>query len=458
MNILRENIDELNAILTVQIEPADYESRVDKQIRDYRQKAQIKGFRPGQVPLGLIKKMIGKSAVVEEVGKILQESLEEYIKTEDLKILGEPLPVHTDHIIDWEKQSEFEFKFEIGLSPKIDVEFLKELQLKEYGIKVDESIIENEIKAHAHRHGEEVLTEVSVDEDLLKGTLTQLNADGEVLENGLVHQDALMGVHRILDEEIKKTFIGVKVGDTINFDISKAYTDNEDVKRILDIKDENYDATLQNPYFRFEVKEIKHWIPSEVNQELFDKVYGPGIAANEEEFKELVVKDVETVFNQESYFKFLYDTNEQILAKDVKIPGEFIKKLILANNADKPDTKITPEYLEKEFTQIMNYWKLELVKSHFVNEFKIEVTQDEVIESAKIDIRNQFRNYGITSHISDELLESYAHNQIKNKEHRKELYDKILDTKFVELVKQHAQVEYVEISRDDFYKMLEIQK
>jgi len=313
MNITRENIDELNAIVTVSIEKNDYEATVNDVLKNYRKKANMPGFRPGMVPAGLIKKMYGKAALAEEVNKLLSNSLNDYIHAENLNVLGEPLPNNEKQLpVNWETDTDFNFVFDMGLAPEIAVNLDKQTTITYYNILAGEEIVTKQLDAYAARLGENKVVDVAEEKDTIRGNFVQLTEDGSELEGGIKAEQVIIAIDMMKDEEVKASFLGVKAGDVIVFDPVKAYDNKHEVGHMLNISHEEAEKLSGN--FSFTVVEVLHFEKAEVNQDLFTKIYGEesGITT-EEEFKARIKAEIEENFVQSSDYKFAIDSRDALL-------------------------------------------------------------------------------------------------------------------------------------------------
>ncbi|MDA3867078.1 MAG: trigger factor [Salinivirgaceae bacterium] len=446
MDITLNKIDELNATISIKLENEDYQEQVDKVLADYRKKATIPGFRPGKVPMGHIKRLYGKAALVDEINKILSESLVNYLKKEELNILGEPLPSKEseNQEIDWNNQKSFEFKFDIAQAAEFEVKLTKREKLPYYEVKPDEKLIEETIKNYTYRSGKNEPAETIADKDeTLRGELIQLDDENNPLEGGIAKEEALMSLQVMKDDEIKAKFEGKILNDAIDFDLRKAYPNDTELASLLDISKE--DAANINGNFRFTIQEINKFVPAEINQELFDSIYGEGEVTSEEEFRSKVVEEIKENFKPQSDYKFLLDAKDKLIDKlKLDLPDEFLKRWLEATNEDLTAEKIDEEY--DNFSQDMQ-WQLITNKIFGDNEFKIE--EQEIIDFAKKMTLQQFMQYGL-SHVPDEQLENYAKEIIAKDEERRKIIDKLAENKVLDFIKDSIKVEGKEVSFDEF--------
>lgn len=314
MNIIKENIDDLNATLKVNIEKTDYEDKVEKVLRDYRRKANIKGFRPGMVPFGLIKKIYGKAVQLDEINKIVSEGIQKYLTDEKIEILGDPLPeIDDDEVIDFDTQQNFNFSFELGLAPQFEIKLSKKNKVNYYEIIVDEKMKNDYVENYKRRFGQFTKPEKSVETDMLKGNIVALDDKKNVLPDGLSAENTVLSIDIIKDEKIKKHFIGKSVDDTIDFDLRKAFPSDIEIAGILNKQKDEVSQVMGK--FRFTIKEINRFRPAEIGKELFDKVYGEGIINSEEDFMKRNEVDIIRNLKQESGYRLRYDIKKLTIDK-----------------------------------------------------------------------------------------------------------------------------------------------
>ena len=450
MNISRENIDELNATLTVSVEKNDYESAVNEVLKNYRKKANMPGFRPGMVPAGLIKKLHGKSALVEEVNKILSKSLNDYIHDEKLNVLGEPLPNEEKQpAINWDIQTDYSFVFDIGLAPEIEVKLNKQTKLPYYSIAASEEMVTKQLDAFASRLGENKVVDTAEDKDTVRGNFVQLDEEGNVLEGGISAEKVVIALDIMKDEEVKASFIGKKAGDVLVFDPVKAYDNKHEVGHMLNISHELAENLSGN--FSFTIIEVLRFEKSELNQDLFAKTYGEdsGITT-EDEFKARIKTEIEENFMNSSDYKFAIDSRDALLkAIQFNLPEAFLKRWIKATNE-----KMTDEQIEADFDNFMTDLKWQLIKDKIVKDNELKITEEDVRALAKEMALQQFRQYGL-SNVSDEHLDNYANHMLKNEDERRKLVTKKQEDVIVASIKDKVTLDISNVSYDEFNKMLE---
>lgn len=448
MSITRENIDELNAVLKVKIVKDDYEARVTELLKDHSKKAQMPGFRPGKVPFGLIKKMYGTSVLVEEVNKLISESLTKYITDEKINILGEPLPKE-GQMIDWETQTDFELDFEIGLSPEVEVKLTKKDKVVYYNIAVDDKLKENYVKNYTRRFGNFEIADVVEEDEMLIGNLNQADDKGNVLEEGISKEQSTLSLNILKDKEIKDLFKGAKLNDIVTFDVKKAFPNDTEIASLIGIEKEEVAAI--EPNFQFTITEIKRFIEHELNQDLFDQVYGKDTVKTVKEFEAKVVEEIKENFAKDSDYRLVIDTRDKLVSKfNPQLPEEFLKRWLFEINKE----KFTLEDIEKDFPSFVKDLQWQIIKNTIIKEQDIKVEQEEVQASAKTYALMQFQQYGMFD-MPEEQLEGYANEILKNQEEANKLYEKIFEDKVVDYVKELIKIDEKEIALDDFNKLFE---
>ncbi len=449
MNITRENIDDLNAVLNVQIEKADYQEKVEKVLRDYRKKANIKGFRPGMVPIDLIRKMYGFAVKVDEINKTVSENLHKYITDEKIEILGDPLPkTDEQEKINFETQDDFKFKFELGLAPAFELSFGKKEKVDAYEIIIDDKMKNDYLNNYTRRFGEFKKAETVEDKDILKGKIEALDDQSNPKIEGPVNEKATLAVDIIKDEEIKKSFIGRKENETIEFDLRKAFPNDTEIAGLVGKKKE--EAAEINGTFRFTVGEITRFHNAEVNQELFNRIYGEGQVNSEEEFMKKIEEEIGTSLKRESEFRLMQDVRKLVLENTAfSLPEEFLKKWLLKVNENS-----TGEQIEKEFESFRNDLKWQLIKNKVAKDNEMKISEEELHGEAEKITRYQFQQYGLF-YATDEQIANYARETLKREEDAKRIADKILDDKVLTHLKGQVKTENKKVTAEEFNKLFE---
>ena len=451
MEITLQNVSDVQAKLTVKLALADYEEKVNKSLKTFRQKASIPGFRPGMVPMSLIKRQYGTAIKVDEINKVLQDALYNYIKENKLEVLGEPLPDDVQQkSIDIVKQEDMEFAFDLAIAPKFDATISAEDVIPYYNIKVTDEMVENQVKMYTNRNGHYDSVESYQTGDMVKGIVTELDADGNIKEGGIRAEDAVMLPDYMKDEESKRLFDGAKKDDIITFNPRKAY-DNSEVELTSLLKISKEQAADVQGEFTFQITDITRYTEGELNQELFDQVYGEGKVKDETDFRAKVKADIQAQFAPESDYRFLIDVREYMMNRVGKLPfAEELLRRILVNNREEKNT----EKLEEEFPKTLEELQWHLIKEELIKNADIKIEQKDITDQAREAVRAQFAQYGMTT-VPDDLLDNYAKEMLQKKESVEGLAGRALDQKLVAALKKVAKLKKKSVSVEDFNKLFE---
>lgn len=449
MNVSLQNIDKVSALLTVKLEKADYQEKVDKALKHFRQNAQMPGFRKGMVPMSLVKKMYGKSALAEEVNKLLSETVYKYIQDNKINILGEPLPNEDKQPeIDFDTMEEFEFLFDIALAPEFKAEVSADDKVDYYTIDVTDEMVDNQVKMYAQRNGKYDKVDAYEDNDMLKGLLAELDEEGNTKEGGIQVEGATMMPTYMKNDEQKAIFAGAKVNDVLVFNPNAAWDGNAAELASL-LKIDKDAAPEMKSDFSFQVEEITRFVPGELTQEIFDQVFGEGVVKSEEEFRAKVKEVIAHQFVADSDYKFLLDARKMLMEKVGKLefPDALLKRIMRLNNQDK-DEKFVEDNYDKSIEELT--WHL--IKEQLVKANDIKVEQEDVTNMAKEATRAQFAQYGMMS-VPDDLLDNYAKEMLKKKETVEGLVNRVVETKLAAALKTQVSLENKNISAEEFNKM-----
>ena len=445
MSVLKKEIDALNAVLTVSLKEEDYIPEVDKVLKDYRKKANIPGFRPGKVPMGMIKKMYGTSVLVDEVNKKVSNELYTYIYSEKLDLLGDPIPNESEQKnINWEKDKEFEFVFDVALAPQFDLNLSKKDKIVFYDITPGEELIKNYVDGYKKQFGSyEEKDTVESEEEMLKGDFEEL------VEDGVKKEDAVFLMSAIKTKKAQKTFLAKKKGTSVEFKMKDVFSNDADIKSMLGIDDDKL-ATVKESNFKFTIKSISVFKEAELNTDLFDKVFEKGTVKTEEEFKNKIIEQAKANLAKDADYKFQLDVKEKLLKKaKFDLPDEFLKRWLVMTNKE-----ITTEQLEKEYPMFQEDMKWQLIKGKLVKDHKLETSEEEILEVAKEYAKAQFQMYGSVS-IPDEYLESFAKEMLQKKEEKRRLEERAIENKVVAFVKETVKLDTKEIAYDEFMKFFD---
>lgn len=447
MNISRENVDDLNAVLTINVEKEDYAERVEKELRGLKKQVQMKGFRPGMVPMGVVKKMYGTKVLADELNKIISESLTKHITEENLHVLGEPLPNESQEPLDIENNENFEFKFDLGVAPVIEYNLTKRDKVTYYEIEITDEDRDKQIKHYQSKFGSVVQVDKVADKSMLKGDFAELDEEGNIKEGGILAEDVMISVEKIADEDIKNKIIDVEKNSTVTFNVRKAYPNDTEIASMLKI--EKDEASNLNSDFIFTIKEITDFKESEVNQELFDKVYGKGEVKSEEEFNEKIREELKGLFVKDSDYKLILDIKDKFLKKlDISLPDNFLKRWLKAT-----DKKLTDEVIEKEYDRFAKDFQWTLFRDKVAKDNNITVEQKDMLEEARNLTKMQFAYYGI-SDLPEVQLMQYTENLLKNKDEVRKIGEKILDEKVVAHIKENIKIENKLIKREELSELI----
>ena len=450
MNITFENPDKVNGLLTITVEKEDYNEKVEKTLKDYRKRAQVPGFRPGMVPMGMIKKQYGTAVKVDEVNRLLGEKLMEYIRENKIQMLGEPLPSEKQEPQDLEGDGPFTFVFDIAVAPEFKAELTGRDKIDFYTITVDDKLIDQQVQMYASQAGEFGKAEVFSGNDTLTGDLRQLDEKGNTLEGGITTESGMIMPAYIKAEDQKKLFDGCKPGDIITFNPKKAYPDNDaEVAALLKVdKEQVKDLTAD---FSYQVTEIRHFQPAEVNQTLFDRVFGEGTVSDEKAFREKIAEGLKTQLVQNSDYKFFLDVRAHMEKKVGKLefPEALLKRVMINNNKDKGE-----DFVEKNFEGSIRELKWHLIKEQLVAANEIKVEEADLKAVAKEAVRQQFIQYGM-GNVPEDVLENYAEEQMKKRENLDNFVDRAVDEKLVEKLKTVVKLNEKSVTLDEFNKMMQ---
>lgn len=446
MNITQENIDELNAVLRVKVVAEDYLPKVENAIKEHQKKVSMPGFRPGKVPAGMIKKMYGKSILVDEINKLLNDSLYNYLNENKIEVLGNPLPKTDSSLhIDWDNQKEFEFLYEMGLAPKFNVELSAKDKFVYQIVKIDDGLMNKYVSDIAKRYGKVESAELSETGDMLNGDFVEVDDKGEIIPGGIFKTSSIF-IDRIKDEATQKALTGLKKDDKVILEASKLADTAADIANLLGITKEAAETITAK--VQFTVKNISRLIGTEINQELFDKIYGEEKVTGEEEFRAKIKDELAAMFVTDSERRFYNHVVDFLMNKiNFDLPNEFLKRWIIAVN-EKP---ISSEQLENEYDGYSRGLKWSLIENKIIKDNNIVVNNEEIIEATKRLIIEQFGRYSPVP-MADEELNKTVQRVLSNKEEYKKIHERLYGDKVLTLFKTKFTLENKEIPYDEFYK------
>ncbi len=442
MNISLENIDKVNAVITAVVEPADYTEKYNKALKEAKKKINMPGFRPGMVPVGLVKKQFGMSILAEEVNKILQEGLFSYISENKVNMLGEPLPTADNDNVSLVEGESFTFKFELAIAPEFEVALSKDDKINYYNVEVTDEMVENQINMYRQRGGNYEKVDSYEDNDMIKGVITELN-----VENAVSVENAVLLPKYFKNEDQKKLFEGAKLNDVITFNPSVAYDNNEAEMAAL-LKVEKEDVANHKGEFNYQITEITRFVLGELNQELFDNVFPGGEVTTEEEFRARIKTLISDQFKKDSDYKFILDVRKYVTEKVGKLefPEEKLRKILAA--------KAGEEKAAEQYDRSIEELTWHLIKEKLVEIYAVKVDDADVKEMAKEVTRMQFAQYGMLN-IPDEYLENATKEMFKKRETVDNLIDRCIEVKLGGAIKEAVTLEESTVSAEDFNKMFE---
>ena len=452
MNISFENPDKVNGVLTLTIEKDDYQAEVDKTLKDYRKKANVPGFRVGQAPIGLIKRQFGASVKADVVNKLIGKNLNDYIKDNNIDMLGEPLATANQVPQDLEAAGPYTFIFDIAVAPEFKIELTADDSIDYYDIDVDDKLVSQQVEMFQSRagHYDKVEEYDGSQNDMLKGDLRELDADGNAKEDGIVVEAAVLMPEYIKVDDQRALFDGAKLGSVITFNPKKAYPEsNAEIKSLLKIDDAKAEELTSD--FTFLVTEISRYTKAEVNQELFDQIYGKDNVKDEADFRQKIAEGIKNQLKSDTDYKFLLDVRAYAENKvgELTFPNELLKRIMLNNNQEKGEA-----FVNEHFDASIKELKWSLIKNQLVKAAEIKIEDADVKAVAVEAARIQFAQYGMNN-VPEEYLEKYANDMLKDKNYIDNLVERAIDVKLADAVKKVVKLNQKTISLDDFNKMMQ---
>ena len=450
MKVSFENPDKVNGFMTIVVEENDYKDNVEKALKDYRKKANIPGFRPGNAPMGMIKKQYGEYLKLDAINKIVGEELYKYIQDNKIAMLGEPLPSAKQEPQDLEKEPAYTFYFDIAIAPEFKVALSGKDKIAYYDINVDDATIDKQVDIFASRTGQYTKAESYQKNDMLKGDLRELDEQGNTKEGGITVEQTVMMPEFIKVEEQQKLFADAKVGDVIVFNPRKAYPDNDsEIAAMLKIKRE--EIAQHEGDFSYQITEISRFEKAAVDQALFDQIYGEGEVKSLEEFRKKIAEGIKEQTVTDCDYKFLLDVRAHLEKKvgDLTFPDEILKRVMLNNNKERGE-----EFVEKNYEASIKQLTWHLIKEQLVATYEIKVEDKDVKEAAKESARIQFAQYGMIQ-VPEEYVDNYVEEMFKNKENVTAFVDRAVDLKLIEALKNVVKLDTKVVTLDEFNKIVE---
>jgi trigger factor len=449
MNVTQQNIDELNAKVTIKVEPNDYEAAVKSVIDNHRKRMTLQGFRPGKVPFGVAKKMYGKAVLAEELNKILSEKLNEHITSNELNIIGQPMASDIDDL-ELEFDKTFEFSYELGIAPSFDVDISAKDKFNIYKIKVDNELVEKYVKDFQRRYGKSTeVDEVGAD-DLIYGALHELGKDGKRKEGGL-HNHTTIAVDYIENKDAKKKLVGKKKGEVVKVEPSKLTKGEVDLSQMLGVSVADLDELGKE--FELTIESIHNIDPHPLNEELFDRVLGPGVAKTEQEFRDKIVQDLDKYLKGDSEKKLRRDIHDKLLERlKLKLPDDFLKRWLLQQGSNNPERPITQADIDREYDDYSRMLRVQLIESQIARQVNIKVEYTDIVGRVKENIRAQFASFG-QNEVEESMLDQFAQNFLQKEEEVRKVFDQIFDERISAYYKETVKLQEKEVTFDEFVKL-----
>jgi len=447
MNISKNEVDTLNLTVNIEITPEDYQDKVNSVLQNYRKSANIPGFRPGKVPMGLIKKQYGKAVLIDEINKILQDAIFNYIQEEKLNILGNPLPVEQEEL-DFDTPGTYNFGFELGLSPEVDVKISKKNKVKGVKVVADDKVLDTYMEDIRGRYGKMSTPEKPAADDMFHGSFTEVDADGAAAEGGIVKEDAQFLGTNLKTKKAQGELAKATMGSTMTFDAKKSFGKDYNVAGLLGVTDAQLEASTGS--FEFKLTNISRMEPAELNQEFFDKVYGEGAVTSEKEMRARMKEEAERMYQNEADQYFLNNVAEYLLEKTkFDLPIVFLKKW-MQTSGEKP---LTADEVEADWEKTEKGLRYQLIENAVITAAEIKVSREDLLDHTVGMVKAQFQQYG-QQVMDDEMLKGIAENALKNEEEVRRISDQVYNAKLLAHYKESFKVEEKEVTYDQFIKLV----
>jgi|TARA_B110000881_G_scaffold215058_1_gene228518 trigger factor len=445
MDIKQDKIDDLNAVISITITPEDYQEKVNTVLKDYRAKANLPGFRKGKVPFGVVKKMYIEGVMAEEVNKMLVDSLYKYIETEKLQVLGNPIPGKDEEIRESLAEGEsFEFKYDIGISPKLEIGLSNKFKMDYYKIKVDVALVTKYTKDLTRRYGSIKEVEIVGESDMVNAAMSELDGNGNKVEGG-IHSHASIALEYLEKATSKKSLLGKGLEAKLVVDPRDYSKGDADLAAMLHV--DKKDLNSIGKQFELVIKKIHQVTPCEINQEFFDKLFGPGTVKTEDEFKTRLAEDLEKTLESDSDKLLVKHLFEKLNEKHkITLPQDFLKRWLALSNKD-----VAAEEIEKDFDGFIENMKRQLIENQVINETEIKVEFADALERTKSLFAQQMSQYG--SEVTEDDIESAAKNYLSKNEESRQIYEQLMQEKLLNVYKETLNLKTKEVSFDDFVKL-----
>ena len=446
MNIVCENLDALNGVLKVQVSADDYKSKYDKTLVDYRKKANIPGFRPGKAPMGFIVKQYGKAVLADELNRLVNDGLYKYISENNLQILGAPIPKSDEEVVgNWDNPNDFEFVYEIGYAPSFDIPLSEKDTFDYYQIAIDKKLLDEEVDNIRRRYGKMVTTDTIEGNEIISCHITELDAEGNEKDAG-IDKNTSFSMELLTDKKVIKTLKDAKIGDVLDLEVAKLTKDNKDLAAMLGVSEAELDGVGQ--VFKVEINDVRMIDLAELNQELFDKIYGPGVVSSEDELRTKIQVDLEAIFNKNAQVVFMNKIYDHLMEKvNPEFPVDFLKRW-LKMSSDKP---LTVEQWDKEMGNYLRSLKYRLIQNKVFEGNNVEISYTDIMEHAKNLLLDNYRQYGIpTEDIPEQEIMQSVTRILQDEEQRNEIQSQVTERKFEALVSVMVKKKERKVSYEEF--------
>jgi len=446
MNIVCENLDALNGVLKVQVSADDYKSKYDKTLVDYRKKANIPGFRPGKAPMGFIIKQYGKAVLADELNRLVNDGLYKYISENNLQILGAPIPKSDEEVVgNWDNPDDFEFVYEIGYAPSFDIPLSEKDTFDYYQIAIDKKLLDEEVDNIRRRYGKMVSTDTIEGNEIISCHITELDAEGNVKEGG-IDKNTSFSMELLTDKKVIKTLKDAKIGDVLDLEVAKLTKDNKDLAAMLGVSEAELDAVGQ--VFKVEINDVRMIDLAELNQELFDKIYGPGVVSSEDELRTKIQVDLEAIFNKNAQVVFMNKIYDHLMEKvNPQFPVDFLKRW-LKMSSDKP---LTDEQWDNEMGNYLRSLKYRLIQNKVFEGNNVEISYTDIMDHAKNLLLDNYKQYGIpTEDIPEQEIMQSVTRILQDEEQRYEIQSQVTERKFEALVSGMVKKKERKVSYEEF--------
>jgi trigger factor len=446
MNIVCENVDALNGVLKVRVGTEDYKEKYDKTLTDYRKKANIPGFRPGKAPMGFIVKQYGKAVLADELNRLVNDNIYKYITENNLQILGSPIPKSDEEVVgNWENPSEFQFVYEIGYAPSFDIPLSAKDSFDFYQIAIDKKLLDEEVDNIRRRYGKMVSTDKIEGKEIISVQITELDAAGNVREDGL-SKNTSFSMELLSDKKVIKSLKDAKVGDVLDLEIAKLSKDDKDLAAMLGVAEADLISIGQ--VFKVEIIDIRIIELAELNAELFDKIYGPGVVNSEDELRAKIQTDLEAIFNKNAQVVFMNKIYDHLMEKvNPDFPVEFLKRWLKMSS----EKSLTDEQWDSEMFNYLRSLKYRLIQNKVFEANNVEIAYNDIMEHAKNLLLDNYRQYGIpTEDIPEQEVMQSVMRILQDEQQRNEIQSQVTEKKFEEIVSGIVKKKERKVSYEEF--------